>query len=395
MQQTSQTLETLDPTGENDKPKAKVFFPNLDGLRFFCFLAVFFYHSFATDYADVKNTGLYWVSKKFIAANGNLGVNFFFVLSGFLITYLLLTEQKKYGRIDVKNFYLRRILRIWPLFYFCVIFGFFIFPQIKLLFHQIPSETAHLAWYLTFLNNFDFIRNGLPDSSTLGTLWSVAIEEQFYFVWPLLIFAVPAKYYKYLFGVIITCSFIFRYSHANSYPVLELHTLSCISDMTIGGCFALLSFNSQSFINKIKTAPKTAWITLYLVTAICFFFRDQIFNVNSFGLAIDRLILSIFFGLIIVEQNYADNSLFKMGNYKWISKLGTYTYGLYCLHMIGILIVAKGLAALKLNKNVYQVIFLEGVGSLLVTMLLAFISYNFFEKRFLQLKERFSKISKN
>jgi peptidoglycan/LPS O-acetylase OafA/YrhL len=81
-----------------------------------------------------------------------------------------------------------------------------------------------------------------------------------------------------------------------------------------------------------------------------------------------------------------------MSNSRFVSQWGVYTYGLYCLHMIGILIVAKGLAKIGLNRNVYQVIFLEGGLSLLVTLLLAYVSYHLFEKRFLNLKEKFALI---
>ena len=92
----------------------KVFFPNLEGLRFFAFFVVFINHAFAS-------LGYYNPSKTFVFVrthfllNGNLGVSFFFVLSGFLITYLLLKEKELTGKINIKNFYLRRVLRIWPL----------------------------------------------------------------------------------------------------------------------------------------------------------------------------------------------------------------------------------------------------------------------------------------
>ncbi len=383
------------PVAGITRKTTRVFFPNLDGLRFFCFLSVFFFHSFSTDSPVIKEGSFYKFIKFYLTRNGNLGVNFFFVLSGFLITYLLMVEKSRFGKINIRSFYIRRVLRIWPLFYFCVIFGFFIFPKIKLLFGQVPNETAHIDWYLTFLNNFDFIKNGLPDSSMLGVLWSVAIEEQFYLIWPLLLYILPIKYYKYLFAGIIVLSFGFRYTHAGYAEVLEHHTFSCISDMTVGGIAALLCFTRTSFTNAIANASKWCWILLYVSVTACLLYRQQIFNHNSFLLAADRLVISLLFALVIIEQNYSKNSLFKMSKYKYVSKLGTYTYGLYCLHMIGILIAAKGLALLQLNKNVYEVIFLEGSLSLIISIILAVISYHFFESWFLNLKKRFTRISKN
>jgi peptidoglycan/LPS O-acetylase OafA/YrhL len=350
---------------------------------------VFFFHSFATDYDYIKANPLYHGIKNFVFGNGNLGVNFFFVLSGFLITYLLLAEKERYGRINIPHFYIRRILRIWPLFYFCVFFGFFIFPEIKLLFGQIPNETAHLTSYIFFLNNIDFVQNGIPDSSVLGVLWSVAIEEQFYLIWPLIIGLLSLRYILSGFVLIIISTYLFRLMHAEQPDILEYHTFSCISDMTIGGFFAFLCSTKPKFLKGIETIPKPLWVLLYLAVAAIYLFRHQIFSVSIYLLALDRLIISILFAFVILEQNYAHNSFFKMSQFKFISKLGTYTYGLYCLHMIGILIAAEGLALAGLNRNVYQVIFLEGAISLSITFLLAFLSYHFYERKFLSLKDRF------
>jgi peptidoglycan/LPS O-acetylase OafA/YrhL len=258
----------------------------------------------------------------------------------------------------------------------------------------VPAETADISYYLVFLNNFDFIKKGIPDSSVLGVLWSVAIEEQFYLLWPLILYIFPAKLYKYIFCIIILLSFLFRLVHADNGIVLELHTISCISDMTVGGLFAVLIFQYKELEERIRNIPKYAWIILYLIVATVFLFRHKLFDGNYFLLASDRLIISLLFGLIILEQNFALNSIFKMSNYKYITKLGTYTYGLYCLHMIGILIAAKILAKLGLNKNVYEVVFLEGTLSLVLAIIIATLSYKFYESRFLLLKEKFARVSR-
>jgi len=134
--------------------KKKLFFPNLDALRFFAFFAVFLFHSFYTEYDFIKKSHIYNFANT-LCSNGDLGVNFFFVLSGFLITYLLLNEESLKGKINVYYFYIRRILRIWPLYFACVAFGFLIFPQIKLIFGEVPVETANPVLFFTFLSNFN------------------------------------------------------------------------------------------------------------------------------------------------------------------------------------------------------------------------------------------------
>jgi len=373
------------------KYEKPVFFPNLDALRFFCFLSVFFFHSFGTEYQHISGDPVYRFIKGFLFDNGNLGVNFFFVLSGFLITYLLLVEKERFSRIDIKKFYVRRVLRIWPLFYFCVFFGFVLFPLFKSAMGAAPSsETARPLFYLLFVNNFDFILQGPPDSSVLVVLWSVAIEEQFYLFWPIVIAFVPAKRLPHVFTGIILSSLVFRYLNAGSEVVLEHHTISCISDMTIGALGAYLIFFSASFKNTIERMNPPAIAFIYIAAFAVFFFRGELFHDNAVLLSIDRLIVSILFLLIILEQNFAARSFLKFKSLTNISRLGKYTYGLYCLHMIGILITATLLTKLGWNRTIGQVLLLEGGASLLITIALAYASYHLYEKKFLRLKERFA-----
>src|SRR5687768_15938724 len=192
--------------------KEKVFFPNLDGLRFFSFFAVFLYHTYLTFFNNIKevHSDAYGVTA-FLFKNGNLGVNFFFVLSGFLITFLLIKEREFKGTIHVPNFYVRRILRIWPLFYLCVFIGFIIFPIIKKMSGGVPMEVAQPIYYIFFANNFDFMHSWptKPDATILSVLWSVAVEEQFYLTWPVILRFTPARFYKFVFPGIMLLSLVF------------------------------------------------------------------------------------------------------------------------------------------------------------------------------------------
>jgi len=372
--------------------KHKIFFPNLDGLRFFCFLSVFLYHSFYSEYSYIKNDTIYKFVEKDLFGNGNLGVNFFFVLSGFLITFLLIKEKEFENKINIPNFWVRRVLRIWPLYFFCVFFGFVIFPIIKKMFGQESTETANPIYYLTFLNNFDFINKGLPDASVLGVLWSVAIEEQFYFVWPILLAVIPNRYYGVLFSSIIIGTFIFRAKN-DTFDMHEYHTFSCIGDMAIGAFGAY--FASQNIYKlKIENWSRKFILFIYLIFGIIFLFREQIFYSNYYCRIFERGFIAVIILCIILEQNFSQRSLFKLSTFKYISKLGLVTYGLYCLHFIGILITIKLTAKLKLNSNLWEVLVLETITSLAITILIAWVSYNYFEKYFLKWKENFSFITK-
>jgi peptidoglycan/LPS O-acetylase OafA/YrhL len=371
--------------------KKIIFFENIDGLRFFAFLPVFLRHSFYTEYDFIKNDWFYQFVSEFWLY-GNLGVNFFFVLSGFLITFLLLQEQNINGKINIKAFYIRRTLRIWPLYMLTTVFGFFIFQQLKLLFGQTPNETASLLYYLTFLSNFDIINSGLPDSSVLSVLWSVSIEEQFYLFWPWILFLLKPKRYVFVFSLIIMVSLYFRYYNLDSHPhMLKYHTLSVISDMGLGGITAFLSFYNKSFIDFFKNLKKYKIAIVYVIGAIVIVYSNTIFAYPVLKV-LKNLTLSLFFAFIILEQNYSENSLFKVNNWKTISHLGRWTYGLYCLHFIGILATTTVSKIVGLNDTVFGVVVIETLTALGVTILISYLSYTYFEKPFLKLKSRFSTI---
>ncbi len=373
--------------------KPRIYFENLDGLRFLCFLSVFFYHSFHTINPLILQNPIYNFIKKNLFGNGNLGVNFFFVLSGFLITYLLIEEKRQNIQINIKNFWIRRMLRIWPLFYFSVFFGFVIFPAIKHFFNQVSSETADPFFYIFFINNFDFIKKGLPDSSILGVLWSVAIEEQFYLIWPIIVYIFPLKKLWIPLVIIIILNVIFR-AKFDDYLAHEYHTLSCIGDMIIGALGAWFIYISTNFKKTIENLPKGLIGVLYAIFFIIFFFREEVFYVNHGVRIFERLIIAIVILLIILEQTYSKQSFYKMSEFIIISKLGSITYGLYCLHFIGILITITLTEKFGLNTSLWQVIILETSLSLAVTIIISKLSYNYFEMPFLRFKNKFAFFTK-
>ena len=119
--------------------KKSIHFPNLTGLRFIAALVVLIHH--VEQYRSIYGKTNYW-NNSTIRLLGEEGVTLFFVLSGFLITYLLLAEKANVGTILIKQFYVRRILRIWPLYFLVVVLGFFILP--KLHFLDVPGWTENI-----------------------------------------------------------------------------------------------------------------------------------------------------------------------------------------------------------------------------------------------------------
>ncbi len=377
----------------SETKKSKIFFPNLDGLRFFSFFIVFLTHALSTDNPAIMQLSWYKLIKVRMFSDGELGVSFFFVLSGFLISYLLIKEKELTNRIDVKSFYIRRILRIWPLYYFVILFGFLIFPALKAHFGQVPHETSNPLLCLTFLNNFDRIYNGDADASVITIMWSVAIEEQFYLIWPVLFFLVPSKSYRYIFIAVMLISTLFRVFYIHK-TTIDYHTLGVISDMAMGGLGAYLILNSSSFFNGIKNLSKNSIFILYLSVIALIVFKQEIFATTTMQI-LKRLIMAGIFIMVILEQNFAEKSLFKVGNWKIISSLGKYTYGLYCLHGIAVLATITILKKYSLLNESWQIWLLQLPIALLLSIFISWVSYTYFESWFLRLKSKFAYITKD
>ncbi|HRE52119.1 MAG TPA: acyltransferase [Flavitalea sp.] len=380
--------------------KSKIFFPNLDGLRFFSFLVVFFYHGHLSVFSYLKDASprVYGVIE-FLFQHGNLGVNFFFVLSGFLITYLLIKEKELTGTIHVPKFYVRRILRIWPLYYLCVFIGFVAFAVMKKMSGMPVEENANPLYYLFFAANFDIMHTWpeKPDALILSVLWSVAVEEQFYLTWPIILKFIPLKGYKYVFPSIMALSLIFRSFHTGDndteFGIRYFHTLSVIGDMALGGLMAYYVSYENKFKSFVTNLGRPAIVLLYVLTLVVTLFKDAIFSTGTL-IIFERIVIAFLFGMIIMEQNYAKNSLFKMGNFKLVSKLGIYTYGLYCLHFLGLYFSIKIMNKLQLDGSLPWVSFGIITLALLLSIVISLASYYFFEKRFLQWKDKFAFIVK-
>lgn len=359
------------------------YFPHLDALRFFAFFGVFLHHSFFTKYEDIAQHPLFfWTNKIFTF--GELGVNFFFVLSGFLITFLLLKEEEKQGKIDIKAFYVRRFLRIWPLYYACLFFCFVIYPAMT-------GKTDGNPWYyIFFLGNFDSAFHGLPQTPILSVLWSIAVEEQFYLIWPLLIAFVPKKYRMYIFFVIIALSTAFKFHYFERERFIRVHTLGAISDMAMGGLMAWIAYNYNFFAEKLEQMTKS---TIILTYVLLLGVVVGLYNIHHpLAIAVYPLVLAVLFGFVIAEQNFATNSVIKWGNFAFLDKWGKYTYGLYCLHYIGIYIVTIATRYQQLNHQMWVVMLLEPLLSLGIAFGVSYLSFHYFESYFLKLKNKFSRI---
>ena len=208
--------------------------PELDGLRFLAFLSVFVTHAIPTRWQPIPD-GFpshvrWWVDNALFS--GAFGLDLFFVLSSFLITSLLLREHDQRRRIDVRAFWIRRILRIWPLYYSFVLACW--------LFEGLPGNIV--AAFLLLAGNWGMLVFTLPDHSSLGPLWSVSIEEQFYLAWGLLLAWSPRRSLRRVCLGMIAAAYLLRAMilvSGSGLAQVWMNTIAHLDPIAIGALIAL------------------------------------------------------------------------------------------------------------------------------------------------------------
>ena len=368
------------------KSKA-VYFPGLNTIRFIAAFIViinhvelFKKHLGLANYADVNA----------IFFMGRLGVVLFFVLSGFLITYLLLLEKQAFSTIDIKKFYVRRILRIWPLYYLLLILSLFILPHIPgigidhwLTANQITLPVILMCVF--FLPNWAIV--AFPPIPFFAQAWSVGVEEQFYFMWPFLI----KKSKKIGFVLFLIIAIYLGIKLSLYLAIHKFHILNTnlkianlfwndflIDTMAIGGLFAYAFYKKSNILNFFYH-PATQIIT-YAVMIYCFVTGMKIPYVKSEFFA-------VLFGILILNVATNKKAYSKWFNLPIFDYLGKISYGIYMYHSFCIVVAIKVMVAYDIFNNVGLYIV-----SILSSIVFSAVSYEYLEKYFLSWKNKFAKV---
>ncbi|MEK9618813.1 MAG: acyltransferase [Flavobacteriales bacterium] len=372
-----------------DSYKAK-YFKELNSLRFIGFIGIFFGHVFFSNSPEIINSKLYATVFNYGKILGFISIDSFFVLSSFLITWKALEEIKFTKKFQFKNFLIRRSLRIWPLYFFIVFIGFLLEYLKSHYFFE--SEKLPSLWnFVLFILNYDIIENGYNFLFFMVFMWSISVEEQFYIFW-----AITIKWFnKYLSEIsflIIFISLFFRIYFINDSLSLNFHTASALGNFGIGALTAILAFKHQYFLDKLKSLSRNKILFIY-VTIFTFFILMPVLLENDFFIIIQRVLFSIFFSFIILEQTYCGNSIIKVSRIRYFNFFGKLSYGLYCYHGIMITVV------LQVNELFMESLIISLVlyPSLIFvsTLLVSYVSFRFYELKFLKLKYKFSFLSSN
>lgn len=338
--------------------------PALDGLRAIAVFLVIFYHF------------------GFSRVPGGRGVTAFFVLSGLLITWLLLKENDKTGTISISSFYIRRVRRILPAFYcYCaVLIGLLLLKN-----HDIPWPHAWSSIFHT--SNYYIALSGDPGNGFSHT-WSLAIEEQFYILWPLafLIWRKnPVRLTLYLVGIIgavwlyrALLVFLFNVDQAYIYAAFDTRL-----DHLMVGCLLAVSLKRgllRSFWKAVCSRVYLPLMTVVLLTASIFLgelFYDRYRDV--FGFAVEPILFAV---LVVQLVSLSSSWLWKWLEWPVLRYLGRISYSLYLYQQITLYPVRKVLAS--------QPVILQLAAAIIFTVIVASASYYFVERPFLNLKKLWS-----
>ncbi|MDP4266501.1 MAG: acyltransferase [Bacteroidota bacterium] len=344
----------------------KINYPSLNGLRAISIIIVILSH------LDVNFTAFPVFFKYFpFFRDGQLGVNVFFVISGFLITSLLLREENHNNTISLKNFYFRRVLRIFPAYYFLLLFLFILHYKDLIYINNYSWITA-----LTYTKYFNWKLDWYTAHS-----WSLSIEENFYLVWPL-VFIFGMKSRKiFMFLILITIPFFRIYNFFGNADWIDGLTIFCRMDAIATGC--LFAIYKDKIMNVFDIYGKKIFYFSMLFLLSYSYLRIILakYNLNfnyiifpfwgSYG-----TLTNILIALVMMFSVFRSNGIwFRFLNLKIMNLIGILSYSLYLWQQV---FTCK--SAYFINKYPLNLIYL---------ILASLISYFFIEKYFLKLKTKF------
>lgn len=369
------------PTVEN---RQSFYHPELDVLRFVAFLAVFMHHALPRDASLYTSHGLSSTATEWLLTAkeaGAFGLDLFFALSAYLITELLLREHASRGSFSVTKFYIRRALRIWPLYFTFLALTVLVIPTI------LPRESfgpIYIASFVFFVGNWVCATQGIP-FSVAGPLWSISVEEQFYIGWPLLLRFFGINRIKQLALAMLIVALLTRVGlalYGVKHPGVWCNTLARLDPIALG---AILAFTLRGRAPQINNVLRlvlcaAAFASWWLVAR--FLTQDGPGSVATYALSGFASVVLLFAVL------RSEAPLLRVAPFSWLVYLGRISYGLYVFHLFALAVMmnVRSVPGLGIPLSFeLRVLF-----SFLLTVALAATSYSWLEEPFLKLKERFT-----
>lgn len=338
---------------------------NLDGLRGIAAIMVVVFHFYS--YPNGYYSGEIFYRK--MTEFGQHGVSLFFVLSGFVITRILIQSKKE--RYYFSSFFIRRILRIAPLYYLFLFVWFYVLPFV--IHYPVGPVVKQLPYYFYLQNIFSTWRIPLDGPPHF---WSLAVEEHFYLLWPVVVYYTPTKNLGRLIIAAVLFSFVVKYVMIRQQLSIHDFTLTRIDQILLGGSLALLErkgfFKTQSLGSFVVIAPM-----IFSASVIIFALGDQFPFVKEL---FKYFLLGISFAslLVIVLSLRPDSVVNRFLTTPVLQYLGKISYGIYVWHVIPLIFLQHFLVTGMMALDMAVV--------MLLTVVMAHFSYFYFEMVFIRLK---------
>lgn len=364
----------------NNRTPPRTHYPGLDGLRGIAILLVLLYHNFG--FIPFLNYG--W-----------LGVDLFFVLSGFLITEILLKTRDTVNYF--RNFYTRRILRIFPLYYLCLILVIVAFPLIKNFPYDLSYFRQNQVWFWLYMQNWMLIFQEWNDKSVLlNNFWSLAVEEQFYIVWPFLVLLIKRpKHLLILTFTLLLSVIIARYMiwiNKEDFPSYgNLFLFTRIDGILIGSMLALLKIINYNFLKKYSYIVTLSLAALNFI----FYFINSSQNYSfPYWAIVGYSTFAVIFAMIVFETIDRENKLLNfILNNSMLKFIGKISYGFYVFHWpVYILLYSYIEKWVRQSFSIPEkpILIIIALLLTLIAFIISIVSYYGFERHFLKLKKAFS-----
>jgi peptidoglycan/LPS O-acetylase OafA/YrhL len=364
--------------------------PALDGIRGFAILLVMLLH-----FAD-RSQAIGFVNRVYtqLTGVGWIGVDLFFVLSGYLITGLLLDSRKSAGYF--KNFYARRTLRIFPLYYAClvvwIVFAPLLDPSSAVRKEALTVMSQDQLWYWTYLSNWKMgLENQWPPMG-ISVYWSLAIEEQFYLVWPAVVLLSGTRGLRWVCVTIIVAAFSIRTMQvaAGASPLLVyVGTFSRMDGLAAG---ALVSIFLRDPIEREWSQRFAPWLLMLGVALLAgiWIWIGMFSEYHPLMQTVGFTALVLTFGSLIVEAVTPESRVGVVFRARALRFFGKYSYAMYLFHETLTLEIVPRLPQQWILPGEMGAQITRLVVSMSATITLAWLSWHLVEKRFLALKPRFA-----